>query len=119
MVTATERKLLGEYASIIWASDEWFKFPRLYLKLMTPEDAIILQTIIDGSEGKLDDEGWFICTMEFLERETGLSDYDQRKILSKLQDANWLEFEPRGLPAKRCVRMIWSNLVRDVVRVSK
>ena len=55
--------------------------------------------------GKLDD-GWFYSTVPDLEACTALSEYPQKRCINNLVSAGLIESKNRGLPAKRCFRII-------------
>lgn len=54
----------------------------------------------------LDDSGWFYSTVPDLEASTALSEYQQKRCIKNLVDAGLIESKNRGLPAKRCFRII-------------
>ncbi len=56
--------------------------------------------------GMLDDSGWFYSTVPDLEASTALSEYQQKRCIKNLVDAGLIESKNRGLPAKRCFRII-------------
>lgn len=58
--------------------------------------------------GQLND-GWFYATVENMERKTGLSGYQQRKVMDVLTKEGFVEVDYRDTPRKRYVRI---SLVR-------
>lgn len=56
--------------------------------------------------GMLDDSGWFYSTVPDLEASTALSEYKQKRCIKNLVDAGLIKSKNRGLPAKRCFRII-------------
>lgn len=56
--------------------------------------------------GKLDDDGWFYSTVPDLEASTALSEYQQKRCINNLVSTGLIESKNRGLPAKRCFRII-------------
>ena len=54
----------------------------------------------------LDDSGWFYSTVPDVEASTALSEYQQKRCIKNLVDAGLIESKNRGLPAKRCFRII-------------
>ena len=56
--------------------------------------------------GMLDDSGWYYSTVPDLEASTALSEYQQKRCIKNLVDARLIESKNRGLPAKRCFRII-------------
>lgn len=60
-------------------------------------------------QGKLDD-GWFYSTVENIEKNLGLSKYEQSKSLKKLQAMGLVDFKLKGLPARRYIKILAENL---------
>ena len=56
--------------------------------------------------GMLDDCGWFYSTVPDLEASTALSEYQQKRCIKNLVESGLIESKNRGLPAKRCFRII-------------
>jgi hypothetical protein len=56
--------------------------------------------------GILDDSGWFYSTVPDLEASIALSEYQQKRCIKNLVDVGLIESKNRGLPAKRCFRII-------------
>lgn len=56
--------------------------------------------------GMLDDGGWFYSTVPDLEASTALSEYQQKRCIKNLVESGLIESKNRGLPAKRCFRII-------------
>lgn len=56
--------------------------------------------------GMLDDDGWFYSTVPDLEASTALSEYQQKRCIKNLVESGLIESKNRGLPAKRCFRII-------------
>ena len=56
--------------------------------------------------GMLDDDGWFYSTVPDLEASTALSEYQQKRCIKNLLESGLIESKNRGLPAKRCFRII-------------
>ena len=59
-----------------------------------------------SDKGQLTDDGFFYNTIEDIEEVTALSDYQQRKIISKLVKLELLETKVMGIPAKRYFKII-------------
>lgn len=55
--------------------------------------------------GKLTDDGFFFCTIERIKDKTGLTAYQQRTALAKLEDAELLTVHHTGMPQKRYIRL--------------
>lgn len=56
--------------------------------------------------GMLDDGGWFYSTVPDLKASTALSEYQQKRCIKNLVESGLIESKNRGLPAKRCFRII-------------
>lgn len=52
-------------------------------------------------KGQLDKEGFFFCTVDDLEHETTINKYYQNKAITNLKKMNLIQYEVKGLPAKR------------------
>ena len=53
--------------------------------------------------GKLTEDGFFYATVESIQEELPLSEYEQRKILTSLEELEVVTVEKRGIPAKRFI----------------
>lgn len=53
--------------------------------------------------GKLTEDGFFYATVESIQEELPLSEYEQRKILTSLEELGVVTVERRGIPAKRFI----------------
>lgn len=71
--------------------------------------------------GKLTEDGFFYVTIQDVQSQLPFSDYEQKKILDKFQRAELVIVERRGLPAKRYIKIIESNLqlLMDLVTCEK
>ena len=68
--------------------------------------ALISKCSYYARNGKLDDDGWFYSTVPDLEASTALSEYQQKRCINNLVSTGLIESKNRGLPAKRCFRII-------------
>ncbi len=57
------------------------------------------------SRNMLDEEGMFFSTVENIEENICLNDYEQRKAFQVLREYNLVETKQKGLPAKRYIRL--------------
>lgn len=55
---------------------------------------------------KLTKDGFFYATIDEMKKETGLSDYKQRKIIDRLVELKLIEFKLQDMPAKRYFKLI-------------
>ena len=51
-------------------------------------------------KNNLDDDGYFYCTQEKIQEDTGLTPKQQRKIIKTLKELNVLEIKKKGVPKK-------------------
>ena len=84
---------------------------RLLAHAIGLSEAVVYASLISKcsyyeSNGMLDDSGWFYSTVPDLEASTALSEYQQKRCIKNLVDAGLIESKNRGLPAKRCFRII-------------
>lgn len=84
---------------------------RLLAHAIGLSEAVVYAALISkcnyyGRNGMLDDSGWFYSTVPDLEASTALSEYQQKRCIKNLVDAGLIESKNRGLPAKRCFRII-------------
>ena len=81
---------------------------RLLAHAIGLSEAVVYAALISNYErnGMLDDSGWFYSTVPDLEASTALSEYQQKRCIKNLVDAGLIESKNRGLPAKRCFRII-------------
>lgn len=89
------------------AGSSWFKVPRAFLVTMPPDEAVVYAYLIDLCK-QLDvhlrrKDGWFYCTVEKLERETGVGAKAQTRILQTLEENGYIHLGRRGVPPRRHV----------------
>lgn len=70
------------------------------------------------SKGLLDEDGMFFSTVENIEQNICLNDYEQRKALQLLIDVGVVSTKRKGLPAKRYIKLNSSALVSLLVSSS-
>ena len=79
------------------------------IKLVGLEEAILLGELASEYDywEKQDalEDGYFYTTVENVQNNTTLSDYQQRKILKKLQEMDLVDVKVRGIPAKRYIKI--------------
>lgn len=102
------------------AQGNYFSFHKSFAKHLGLEEAVILGDLINRyqyyrTNGKLDDEGLFYCTVGTLEADTTLSDYKQRKAIATLQNKGIINTKLKGLPAKRYIELNAEKII-DILR---
>lgn len=88
--------------------DNYITVNKLIMRVLGISEAVLLSELCYRRQylerqGALTEDGFFYATVDDIEEETTLSDYNQRKILDKLQQAGIVTVERRGLPAKRYI----------------
>lgn len=63
---------------------------------------------------QLTDDGYFFNTIEDLQKDTGLTEYLQRKAIKKLESFGLIKVELRGLPSKRYFKLNWDLKVLNI-----
>lgn len=64
------------------------------------------------SNNLLDEEGMFFSTVENIEQNISLNDYEQRKALQVLKDVGIVETKQKGLPARRFIKLNSSSILK-------
>lgn len=60
-------------------------------------------------------EGYFFNTVENMEQDTCLSDYQQRESIAKLKDLGLIDYKVKGIPPKRYFKIIVSEKVSKML----
>jgi len=60
-------------------------------------------------------EGYFFNTVENMEQDTCLSDYQQREAIAKLKDLGLIDYKVKGIPPKRYFKIIVSEKVSKIL----
>lgn len=113
----------AESLKAIFPPGAWFQFPKKLLKLMSLTEAAILAELISASrvveaaEKRKGNEwdGWFEYSITPMQEEIGFSEPVQRRVIKSLEDANRLECEQRGYPARRCIRLNLEGLAEELL----
>lgn len=79
------------------------------IKIIGLEEAILLGELASEydyweKQNTLED-GYFYSTIENVQINTTLSDYQQRRVLKKLQELGLVDVQVRGIPAKRYIKI--------------
>lgn len=89
------------------ASENWRPFFKPLAKILDSNDAAILFSELCNSHeyfknrDQLTEDGWFFCTVDYLQEEINLSKHQQRRCVDLLQKASLIDTEKRGMPAQR------------------
>ena len=105
------------------ASDNYIPVNRDLIKIFGLEEAVILGELCNEynyweREDKLVDD-MFYCSAVKLEERTGLSEYQQRKALQKLKDAEVIHTELKGLPATKYFKINTDKILSFLQTSSK
>jgi hypothetical protein len=102
---------------VLLYKEDWVRYPSVLLDAMSKTEAEILGFLIDQihmhrRNKKVDEDGWFFCRMNYVERATGIQHRSQQRALKTLEKKGLISRELRGMPAKRYVRLHLAKLVR-------
>jgi predicted amidohydrolase YtcJ len=70
-------------------------------------------------KGELQEDGSFFNTVVNMQKDTTLSDHQQRKAIARLQGLGLIWFKTKGLPAKRYFKIIRDTEVERVHEFKK
>jgi hypothetical protein len=89
------------------AAGNYFTFFRNYVTsgVMTRDEALMVQDLINLASMKTGDEGWFNCTVAYLEKSLAWSADTQKRVLKSLDEKGFIEQQRRGIPPSRYVRV--------------
>lgn len=105
------------------ASDNYIIVNKELIKKLGLEESIIVGDLASmhlylKREGKLNDDGFFFYTIEAMQENTSLSDYQQRKALESLKNKRIIEIQRREIPAKRFIRLNVEKLEEIFLKTS-
>lgn len=91
------------------ASKNYIIVNKELIKVVGLEETILLGELAGEydyyeSQDKLED-GFFFSTVEMVEENTGLTDYQQRKAINSLKEKGLIEAKVKGLPPKRYIKI--------------
>ena len=97
------------------ASSEYLVLNKSLMKKVGINESILLTELASEhlyweSNKGLDDEDMFYSTVDNVEDNTTLNDYQQRKAIKKLEELNLIEVKVKGVPAKRFIRINLNKL---------
>lgn len=97
------------------ASDSYIIVNKELIKELGLEESIIVGDLASmhlylKRENKLNDDGFFFYTVEAMQDNTSLTDYQQRRALETLKNKGIIEIQRREMPAKRFIKINISNL---------
>lgn len=104
----------------IMAQGNYFTFNKIFARQLGLEEALVLGALINRykyyyDKGLLDEDCMFYCTVNTLQEDTTLSDYQQRKCFNNLENAGVITTERKGLPAKRYIKLNADKII-DILR---
>ncbi len=94
------------------ASSECLVINKALIKKVGINEAILLTELVseqlywEANKG-LDEEGMFYSTVDNVEDNTTLNDYQQRKAIKKLEQYNLIKTKIKGVPAKRFFKVYY------------
>jgi hypothetical protein len=90
-----------------WGDSPYLVLRKVTLRFLTPLESIFWHDIYNYASmdsAVIDDEGYFLCTTQFLETSTMQWTRDQQKeLLKSLQKKGLLRTKRKGIPGKRWV----------------
>jgi hypothetical protein len=108
----SQRERYKTYLNRRCESGNFFHFFRDYLKVMTLEEAVVLQSIVNMGRGNSDSTGWIPCTADYLHKTLNIGRRCRDRAVSGLEEKEYLETKLSGVPAKKYVRV-------DLIRVEE
>jgi len=67
---------------------------------------------------KIDSDGYFFCTIDFLESQIGLNYYKQKSAITRLEKYGFISTKNKGLPRKRYIK-INAQKVLEIIGANK
>lgn len=97
------------------ANDNYIIVNKELIKTIGLEESIAIGDLASmfiylQKQGELTEDGFFFYTVEAMEENTSLSDYQQRKALKNLKNLELIDMDLRELPAKRFIKLNVENL---------
>lgn len=97
------------------ANDNYIIVNKELIKTIGLEESIAIGDLASmfiylQKQGELTEDGFFFYTVEAMEENTSLSDYQQRKALKNLKNLKLIDITLRELPAKRFIKLNIENL---------
>lgn len=97
------------------ANDNYIIVNKELIKTIGLEESIAIGDLASmfiylQKQNELTEDGFFFYTVEAMEENTSLSDYQQRKALKNLKNLELIDIDLRELPAKRFIKLNVENL---------
>lgn len=97
------------------ANDNYIIVNKELIKTIGLEESIAIGDLASmyiylQKQNELTEDGFFFYTVEAMEENTSLSDYQQRKALKNLKNLGLIDMDLRELPAKRFIKLNVENL---------
>lgn len=111
-VLEVNEKLLGT---------EFFQINKHLVKVLSPSESYFL-TIITKSQNYaiekklIKDDGWFMCTVEYILTQVNINEYEQKKVVNTLKADNVIECKLFGIPARRYIKINHDALLQFIER---
>lgn len=106
----------------LYASGNWFQFPRQLPLIMKPQECILFAYLADLSfrfqhsdktftpEGLNKEDGWFRCPIDWIERDLGWSLQLANKWMLVMEAQGYLERARAGVGACRYLRLMYEKV---------
>lgn len=80
------------------------------IKSLGLEEAVMMGELVDEflygeQQNTIDEEGYFLSTVDNVEQNTGLKESRQRTVIKHLVEAGIITVKLKGLPAKRHIKI--------------
>lgn len=108
-------KQVDKILSILFSPGEWFQVPYRLLRVSSPNEAIMICYLNGQSHRFTNDGGWFYRTIESAEREIGIKEDTQRRIIKRLETRGWLKTKRKGIPALRYFKVNMRKVAEDIL----
>lgn len=100
-------------------SSNYWVLNKEVVKLFGIETAFFLSNLAEAENLMSDKNGWFYQTTDTVEKITTLSRHKQNECIKRLEKANILEKNVRGMPARRFFRIDYKALSNLIVKNSQ
>jgi hypothetical protein len=92
-----------DWQALSLKTNRYFLFVEAFLDIMSHRSAVILQMLINLDQ---DDDGWSLCTVDFLQQKGRMDHNKQHLVLTELREKGLIEIARRGNPGRRYVRVL-------------
>lgn len=120
-------EIIGEIMQDFLSPGEYWIFPKMYLRIMPPLEALLFSYLVNHNtkckKKKGEPKTWYYTGWFYLKRKTfhfdfGLSERTQSNWLRKLVDRGLIKIKMMDLPPKRYVQIQWTKFA-ELVRKNR